>query len=78
MPMLVSPVTTGPDGEFELPPCESRLPYVSRRAARAAIRARSRSTLSPAMARVVLDVKPGGSIAGKVVDGKASRSPRSP
>lgn len=68
MPMLVSPVTTGPDGEFELPSA-SPLPYVLAARCPSGDQGSQPVTLSPGMAPLVLAVKAGASIAGKVVDG---------
>jgi hypothetical protein len=68
MPMLVTPVTTGADGEFELPSA-SPLPYVLAARCPSGDQGSEPVTLSPGMPPVVLAVKPGASIAGKVVDG---------
>jgi len=68
MPMLVSPVTTGPDGVFELPPA-SPLPYVLAARCPSGDQGSEPITLAAAMPEAVLHVAPGASIAGRVVDG---------
>jgi protocatechuate 3,4-dioxygenase beta subunit len=68
LPMLVSPVTTGPDGEFDLASA-SPLPYVLAARCPSGDQGSQPVTLSPGMAPVVLEAKAGASIAGKVVDG---------
>lgn len=68
MPMLVTPTMTSPDGEFELP-AASPLPYVLAARCPSGDQGSQPVTLAPGMNDVVVNVAPGASIAGRVVDG---------
>ncbi len=68
LPMLVTPVMAGPDGEFELP-AASPLPYVLAARCPSGDQGTQPVTLAPGMNDVVIAVAPGASIAGRVVDG---------
>lgn len=68
MPMLVSPTTTGADGDFELP-AASPLPYVIAARCPSGDQGSEKLTLAPGMPEVIVHVAPGASIAGRVVDG---------
>ncbi len=68
MPMLIAPRTTGADGEFDVGPAQSGAYEVTARCGSGDQGQKSIET-KPGMADVVVEVKPGASIAGKVVDG---------
>lgn len=68
LPILLAPVTTGPDGEFDLGPTHASTYDVNARCP-SGDQGSLKVTAKPAMADVVVAVKPGASIAGKVVDG---------
>jgi hypothetical protein len=68
MPMLITPVTTAPDGEFELP-VASPLPYELAARCPSGDQGSQPVTLAPGMPDVIVNVSPGASIAGRVVDG---------
>ena len=69
IPKLVAPATTGPDGEFRLGPAA---PGKAKLSARCSGGDQGSITIAVAAAMpvVVLPVKPGASIAGRVVDGE--------
>ncbi|HEY5948604.1 MAG TPA: carboxypeptidase regulatory-like domain-containing protein, partial [Kofleriaceae bacterium] len=68
MPMLIAPVTTSPDGEFDVGPARAIAYHLSARCP-SGEQGDKKIDAKPAMADVVIEVKPGASIAGKVVDG---------
>jgi protocatechuate 3,4-dioxygenase beta subunit len=68
MPMLIGSVTTGPDGEFEVGPAQPIAYDITARCP-SGEQGTKRVEAKPDMAPVVVEVKPGASIAGKVVDG---------
>lgn len=68
MPSLVAPITTGDDGAFELGPVQPTAYQVSARCP-SGEQGTKRVEATAGMAGVVVEVKPGASIAGKVVDG---------
>ncbi len=68
MPMLLAPTTTAADGEFDLGPAQPGSYEVSARCA-SGEQGSKKIEAKANMPDVVLEVKPGASIAGKVVDG---------
>jgi hypothetical protein len=68
MPMLIAPITTADDGVFDVGPARAMAYHVTARCPSGA-QGRMRVEPAPGMADVVVAVKPGASIAGKVVDG---------
>ena len=68
MPILVTPVTTDANGEFELPPA-SPLPYTIAARCPSGDEGSQSVTLAQNMADVIVHVTAGASIAGRVVDG---------
>jgi protocatechuate 3,4-dioxygenase beta subunit len=67
MPMLVTPTMTEPNGDFELP-AASPLPYVLAARCPSGDQGTQPVTLAPGMNDVIVNVAPGASIAGRVVD----------
>ncbi len=68
MPTFVAPITTKADGEFELGPIAPGNAMLSARCP-SGDQGSVAIELAPSMADVVLKVTPGGSIAGRVLDG---------
>jgi protocatechuate 3,4-dioxygenase beta subunit len=69
MPMRFAPVTTTDDGEFEIGPVRPGALDLEAHCASGDVGA-THVEVSPTLGPVAIDVKPGGSIAGKVVDGQ--------
>ena len=70
MPRFLAPVTTGADGVFRIGPASSGKATLTARCARGD-QGSMTVAVSVGMPEVVLNVKPGASIAGRVVDGDA-------
>ncbi|HEX5060652.1 MAG TPA: carboxypeptidase-like regulatory domain-containing protein [Kofleriaceae bacterium] len=68
MPMLIAPITTGPDGEFEVGPAHP-IAYDLKARCPSGEQGTKKIDVKPGMPDVVIEVKPGASIAGKVLDG---------
>jgi hypothetical protein len=68
MPIWIAPASTGPDGEFDLGPAHPGAYKVIARCP-SGEQGTKKLEAKPGMANVVVEVKPGASIAGKVVDG---------
>lgn len=68
LPILLAPATTGPDGEFDLGPAHASTYNVTARCP-SGDQGSVKVEAKPAMLDVIVAVKPGASIAGKVVDG---------
>jgi len=68
MPMMIAPITTGPDGEFEVGPAHPGSYEVSARC-QSGEQGRKKVEVKAGIGDIVVEVKPGASIAGKVVDG---------
>lgn len=69
MATLFAPVTTTDDGEFEIGPVRPGALDLEAHCASGDVGAKH-VEVSPALGAIAIDVKPGGSIAGKVVDGQ--------
>lgn len=67
--MMIAPVTTSDDGEFDLGPVHPGAIDLEAHCASGDVGAKH-VEVSPTLGAVTIDVKPGGSIAGKVVDGQ--------
>ncbi|HEY5924037.1 MAG TPA: carboxypeptidase regulatory-like domain-containing protein [Kofleriaceae bacterium] len=68
MPTFIAPMTTGPDGEFDIGPAQAIGYEISARCA-SGEQGHKKIDVKPGMADVIVEVKPGASIAGKVIDG---------
>jgi protocatechuate 3,4-dioxygenase beta subunit len=69
MPMMIAPQQTAADGEFALGPVQPT-PYTVTARCPSGEQGSKQIQVTPGMADVVIEVKPGASIAGRVVDGR--------
>jgi len=68
MPIMIAPQETAADGEFALGPVQPT-PYVVTARCPSGDQGSKQVQVAPGMADITVDVKPGASIAGRVVDG---------